>query len=435
MAEYKPNYTPSSSKKDHFKGYKQGKGSKGGYMHNQEMDQMQMNEFVPNNVIPPGSFNQMSSKKRDKKAIEKINETPKVNVNLSPIKIQEICKFYKTGSCSKGDDCPFSHNLNNHPCKFIHSTGTCKYGDNCEFSHRRLEHHEIPIFIKENEDFLDQIYEETKTTNLGAYYIQFKIDQENKRKEQHRDEYAAKLHSTLLPDEIKRDLVANDIDSRFQSRIQEQPVVESMRHSNQQIFDNYNGMNRAPMNSGMQRRPDQVQDNRMQGMNQMNDMNPRNNQMMSNNQQQMGRQMNQPMAAQINQQMKSQMPVVSGPNSHLQKVNMNGHIIQDSPQRQRNFNTNGNNLAPNESNVQRYNSSNGPQSNVISSQSRQYLMTVSPARNDDMQSMNPRMPQNTGGNHYNQRGGSSNYTKQYQNNNQHMYLADKSSDNSEFFTK
>lgn len=47
LAEYKPNYTPSSSKKDHFKGYKQGKGSKGGYMLHQDMDQMQMNQDIP----------------------------------------------------------------------------------------------------------------------------------------------------------------------------------------------------------------------------------------------------------------------------------------------------------------------------------------------------------------------------------------------------
>jgi hypothetical protein len=321
-----------------------------------------------------------------------------------------------------------------HPCKFIHSTGSCKYGDNCEFSHRRLEHNEILIFIKENEDFLDQIYEETKTTNLGAYYVQYKIDQENRRKEQQREEYATKLHGTLLPDEIKRDLVANEIDSRFQNRIQEQSGVESMRHPNQQMFDNYSGMARVPMNSNLQRRPEQIQDNRMQGMNQINEMNTRGNQMMNSMPQQMGRQINQPMGAQINQQMKPQMPVVTGPISHLQKINMNGHIVQDGSQRQRSFTTNSNNLVQNEMNPQRYNSVNIPQSNVMPSQPRQYMMATSPNRNDEMQSMNPRMSQNTRDNHYGQRKNLNN-NRLYQNNSHHKHGIDKSSDNSEFFTK
>jgi hypothetical protein len=95
LAEYKPNYTPSVPKNDHFKGYKQGKSSKGGYMQHQDMDQMQMNqgihtgmgqmnEFAPRmNAPPTGNFNKMTSNKRDKKAMEKINEVPaKVNVSL-----------------------------------------------------------------------------------------------------------------------------------------------------------------------------------------------------------------------------------------------------------------------------------------------------------------------------------------------------------------
>ena len=73
-------------------------------------------------------------------------------------------KFYKTGACQKGAECPYSHNLKLHPCKFLHSTGVCKYGSNCEFSHERLDDSQIYNYIEENEDFLDHVYKENGIT-------------------------------------------------------------------------------------------------------------------------------------------------------------------------------------------------------------------------------------------------------------------------------
>jgi len=47
----------------------------------------------------------------------------------------EICKFYRSGVCRKGEDCPFSHDLSKEACKQILTNGFCKYGDRCHYSH------------------------------------------------------------------------------------------------------------------------------------------------------------------------------------------------------------------------------------------------------------------------------------------------------------
>ena len=105
--------------------------------------------------------------------------------------------------------------MKNHPCKFLHSTGKCKNGANCQFSHDRLQHDQIDIYVEENEDFLDQVYKETGTTNLGQYFINYKRDKEIRAREQLREAYSAKLSNSLLPDEIKASLVSKDVDPRY----------------------------------------------------------------------------------------------------------------------------------------------------------------------------------------------------------------------------
>lgn len=58
----------------------------------------------------------------------------------------EICKFYRSGFCDRGDNCIFSHggllnlpyliniDLKAEPCAFFKS-GKCKNGDQCRFGH------------------------------------------------------------------------------------------------------------------------------------------------------------------------------------------------------------------------------------------------------------------------------------------------------------
>jgi len=194
----------------------------------------------------------MPKKKRDKKGMEKGMENSKSQVRFNSFKhcFKELWKFYKTGSCKKGDDCPYSHNLNLHPCKFIHATGTCKNGDKCEFSHNRLDHHEILLFIEENEKFLDQIFKECGSTNLGQYYSQFKIDKEKRQKEQHRKEIEEKMKHTLLPDEMKRDLINKKVEARFPSKSPSEGHNLSQNSLNErQVFENLDGVPRMAINN------------------------------------------------------------------------------------------------------------------------------------------------------------------------------------------
>lgn len=46
-----------------------------------------------------------------------------------PFTPKELCKFFLTGSCHKGQNCTFSHNLSDFPCKYLHATGHCEKGD------------------------------------------------------------------------------------------------------------------------------------------------------------------------------------------------------------------------------------------------------------------------------------------------------------------
>ncbi|KAI9030441.1 hypothetical protein DFJ74DRAFT_586835, partial [Hyaloraphidium curvatum] len=49
-----------------------------------------------------------------------------------------VCKYFKVGSCNRGAECEFSHELKHEPCKFYHWFGRCKGGDKCDFSHAPL---------------------------------------------------------------------------------------------------------------------------------------------------------------------------------------------------------------------------------------------------------------------------------------------------------
>ncbi|GJJ72648.1 hypothetical protein EMPS_05006 [Entomortierella parvispora] len=46
-----------------------------------------------------------------------------------------VCRFHKTGCCTRGDYCRQSHNLKSEPCSFYHLQGQCSRGDECQFGH------------------------------------------------------------------------------------------------------------------------------------------------------------------------------------------------------------------------------------------------------------------------------------------------------------
>ena len=65
--------------------------------------------------------------------------------NIKPAQItrddsnKPICKLNLEGLCKlQMNNCNFSHDTRNYPCKYYHSTGDCKKGDKCDFSHSEL---------------------------------------------------------------------------------------------------------------------------------------------------------------------------------------------------------------------------------------------------------------------------------------------------------
>ncbi|KAG0233680.1 hypothetical protein BGW42_007266 [Actinomortierella wolfii] len=54
----------------------------------------------------------------------------------APKKIDAICKYEKTGSCTRGDACQFSHDLKSVPCYHYFIKGYCQHSaEACRFSH------------------------------------------------------------------------------------------------------------------------------------------------------------------------------------------------------------------------------------------------------------------------------------------------------------
>lgn len=45
-----------------------------------------------------------------------------------------LCKFYLVNACTKGDECCYSHNLNEFPCKAFFIRNNCRRKQ-CMFSH------------------------------------------------------------------------------------------------------------------------------------------------------------------------------------------------------------------------------------------------------------------------------------------------------------
>ena len=98
---------------------------------------------------------------------------------------KELCKFFLTGSCHRGNQCTFSHNLGDYPCKYLHATGSCEKGDICKFSHKLLESQdEINRFIDDNEQFLADLMRDRGWTNLGDFYLNRVREKEEARTRQ-----------------------------------------------------------------------------------------------------------------------------------------------------------------------------------------------------------------------------------------------------------
>ncbi|XP_069133047.1 zinc finger CCCH domain-containing protein 4-like [Argopecten irradians] len=124
---------------------------------------------------------QMKQMKRKMDRQQQGDQPPKKKpLLLTPMNERPICKFFKEGKCSKGNDCPFNHDyrppkkmdlckfyLNSQcskgdncifmhgefPCKFFHTGANCYSGDNCKFSHDPLTDETAPLVDKFYQDF------------------------------------------------------------------------------------------------------------------------------------------------------------------------------------------------------------------------------------------------------------------------------------------
>jgi len=85
----------------------------------------------------------------------------------------ELCKYFLNGTCVKGEECVYSHDPSKFPCKYFHGVGFCTAGDACRFSHARIPPDQINRFIRENEAFLVQVQNTRGFTNMQDYFVKY----------------------------------------------------------------------------------------------------------------------------------------------------------------------------------------------------------------------------------------------------------------------
>jgi len=223
-------------------------------------------------------------------------------------------------------------------------------------------------FIEENEEFLDQVNSDRGTTNLGIYYNQFKMEKEKRKRDKFREEIEAQVKNLALPDEMKRDLVIKKVEAMFpNNRTRDNHNLEPHPHNNQQMFDNFNGVQRMPIgnpnqdmrfnmrinDNGMQRNDGRMPNTiprqlppQMQISIQNQHQNMLNNQRLKHAQNQIGIPMPGKLPPQIENQMRTQVPRMDIPGGHMPLIPSNNQGRPEIQHRGRNFTNSRDNLAP-----------------------------------------------------------------------------------------
>lgn len=129
------------------------------------------------NFTNKGNFSNFKDREDDKKTIDQTNhgnssyQGNKIRHNY---KSDQLCKFFITGSCHKGNSCHFSHDLKKFPCKYYHALGYCDKANFCPFSHfRLLTEKDIFNFIEANIDFLNELNMKIGWNNMDEFYRKY----------------------------------------------------------------------------------------------------------------------------------------------------------------------------------------------------------------------------------------------------------------------
>ncbi|KAL1915727.1 uncharacterized protein VTP21DRAFT_6486 [Calcarisporiella thermophila] len=102
----------------------------------------------PNTKRKKTTINQQSLKKRKSSSqSERQLGVEEPSIKRNPQNHTEICKFFRSYSCVKGESCPYSHDLKQEPCRFFHLKKYCEKGSSCRFSHDLLSDEERQKFI------------------------------------------------------------------------------------------------------------------------------------------------------------------------------------------------------------------------------------------------------------------------------------------------
>ena len=119
-----------------------------------------------------------------------------------------ICKFYLDNRCTF-ENCRFSHDLKLLPCKYYHVLGHCNHGDDCRyntplhrFSHDLIGMEEYSKFIKDNEDYINEISmkHSLKSPLAEQYAAELKRRNETSYQEMLKDSMLPDTFSPNLPD-------------------------------------------------------------------------------------------------------------------------------------------------------------------------------------------------------------------------------------------
>lgn len=119
-----------------------------------------------------------------------------------------ICKDFLKGNCAK-EVCPLIHERSLYPCASLYGVGYCENMNNCPYSHEKFRtERDIEEFIRDNEQYLLDIYRTRKESILGYYFIKYLHnlrDRDRRRFDSLKIQLPVQMPSYVAPKMIGRD--------------------------------------------------------------------------------------------------------------------------------------------------------------------------------------------------------------------------------------